>query len=232
MREQLMMLLLAFWQQDVDFLTDVSLMLAGGMGKSDLDIDGFETEIGNLMAKYRGASIKDIQLGAVLQEMTETSLRYEVPLPAQLTLTAKAMAQMQLAAAQLDPDLDPFDVAGRFLMRTVVRQMGSAFDPQTLFYRSQKAKVRILQVVEAVERLIGARPGQKLEVNFRAASLERTVHAAGRRLALGVVAAAALLGTAIMTVSSRVPGWVPITLGAVGALFTLGLLVDLIRGRD
>jgi hypothetical protein len=116
-------------------------------------------------------------------------------------------------------------------MRTVMRQMGSTFDPQTLFYRSQKAKVRILQVVEAVERLIGARPGQKLEVNFRAASLERTVHAAGRRLALGVVAAAALLGTAIVTVSSHVPSWVPVTLGAVGAVFTLALLFDLIRRR-
>jgi predicted unusual protein kinase regulating ubiquinone biosynthesis (AarF/ABC1/UbiB family)/nucleotide-binding universal stress UspA family protein len=232
MREQLMLLLLAFWQQDVDFLTDVSLMLAGGMGKSDLDIQGFQSEIGDLMAKYRTASLKDIQLGPVLQEMTEISLRYEVPLPASLTLTAKAMAQMQLAAAQLDPDLDPFDVAGRFLMRTVLRQTTSVFDPQTLFYKTQKAKVRIFQVVEAVERLIGARPGQKLEVNFRAVSLERTVHAAGRRLALGVVAAAALLGTAIVATSSRVAAWVPITLGAVGAIFTLGLLLDLVRKRN
>jgi ubiquinone biosynthesis protein len=232
MREQLMMLLLAFWQQDVDFLTDVSLMLAGGMGKSDLDIAGFQSEIGDLMAKYRTASLKDIQLGPVLQEMTEISLRYEVPLPASLTLTAKAMAQMQLAAAQLDPELDPFDVAGKFLMRTVIRQRTSFFDPQTLFYKTQKAKVRIFQVVEAVERLIGARPGQKLEVNFRAASLERTVHAAGRRLALGVVAAASLLGTAIVATSNRVAAWVPITLGLVGAVFTLGLLYDLVRHRD
>ncbi|MEA2521133.1 MAG: ubiquinone biosynthesis protein [Actinomycetota bacterium] len=232
MREQLMMLLLAFWQQDVDFLTDVSLMLAGGMGKSDLDIGGFQREIGDLMAKYRTASLKDIQLGPVLQEMTEISLRYEVPLPASLTLTAKAMAQMQLAAAQLDPELDPFDVAGKFLMRTVLKQATHAFDPQTLFYRTQKAKVRFLQVVEAVERLIGARPGQKLEVNFRAASLERTVHVAGRRLALGVVSAAALLGTAIVASSARVAAWVPITLGAIGGAFTLALLVDLIRKRD
>ena len=232
MREQLMMLLLAFWQQDVDFLTDVSLMLAGGMNKSDLDITGFQSEIGDLMAKYRTASLKDIQLGPVLQEMTEISLRYEVPLPASLTLTAKAMAQMQLAAAQLDPELDPFDVAGKFLMRTVMRQSTSFFDPQTLFYKTQKAKVRIQQVVEAVERLIGARPGEKLQVNFRAASLERTVHAAGRRLALGVVAAAALLGTAIMSTSQRVETWVPISLGTIGAIFTLGLVVDLIRKHD
>ena len=41
MREQLMLLLMAFWQEDVGFLTDVSLMLAGAVDRSDLDVDAF-----------------------------------------------------------------------------------------------------------------------------------------------------------------------------------------------
>ena len=119
MREQLMLLLMAFWQEDVPFLTDVSLMLAGAMDRTDLDVDAFGGEIGEMVAKYRTASLSDIQLGPILQEMTEISLRHEVPLPASLALTGKALAQMQLATAELDPDLDPFDVAGSFLMRAV-----------------------------------------------------------------------------------------------------------------
>ncbi len=54
---------------------------------------------------------------------------------------------------------------------------------------------------------------------------------AGRRLALGVVAAASLLGTAITATSARVADWIPITLGAVGLVFTMGLLADLFRDR-
>jgi predicted unusual protein kinase regulating ubiquinone biosynthesis (AarF/ABC1/UbiB family) len=231
MREQMMLLLLAFWQEDVGFLTDVSLMLAGAVDRSDLDVAAFQSEIGELMAKYRSASLADIQLGPALQDMTEISLRHHVPLPASLTLTGKALAQMQLAAAQLDPAVDPFDVAGKFLMKNVLTGMGAKIDPKVLFYQSQRMKVRAMKVIEAVERLIGARPGQKLEVNFRAASLETTVRRAGRHLALGVVAGAALLGTAIVSVSDRVPAWVPATLGVVGAVFTLGLLVDIVRSR-
>ena len=136
---------------------------------------------------------------------------------------------MQMATAQLDPELDPFDVAGKFLMRSVMRQMGGKADLKTLFYQSQKMKVRFTRVIEAVERLIGARPGQKLEVNFRATTLESTVRAAGRRLAVGIVAGAAILGTAVTAVSGKVSWWVPASLGAVGAIFTLGLFVDLIR---
>jgi ubiquinone biosynthesis protein len=229
MRETMMLLLMAFWQEDVGFLTDVSLMLSGAIDRSDLDVDAFQEEIGALMGKYRGASLKDIQLGPVLQEMTEISLRHGVPLPASLTLTAKALAQMQLAAAQLDPEVDPFDVAGRFLMRSVLKGMGAKTDPKALFYQTQRLKVRFMRVVEAVERLIGARPGQKLEVNFRATTLEQTIRRAGRRLALALTAGAAILGTALTAVSEKVASWVPVAFGVSAFLLTLALVVDLLR---
>ena len=51
MREQLMLLLMAFWQEDVGFLTDVTLMLSGAIDRNDLDVDAFRGEIGELMAK-------------------------------------------------------------------------------------------------------------------------------------------------------------------------------------
>ncbi len=234
MREQMMLLLMAFWQEDVGFLTDVSLMLSGAIDRSDLDVDAFQAEIGELMVRYRGASLKDIQLGPVLQEMTEISLRHGVPLPASLALIGKSMAQMQLAAAQLDPDIDPFDVAGKFLMRSVLGGMGSKADPKALFYQAQRFRVRAARVIEAVERLIGARPGQKLEVNFRAATLETTIRRAGRRLALSLTAGAAILGSALTVTSDRAPTWVPFAFGALGVSLTLALIVDLIRkrGRD
>jgi ubiquinone biosynthesis protein len=232
MRESMMLLLMAFWQEDVGFLTDVSLMLSGAIDRSDLDVEAFQGEIGALMVKYRGASLKDIQLGPVLQEMTEISLRHGVPLPASLTLTAKALSQMQLAAAQLDPTVDPFDVAGRFLMRSVIRGMGAKTDPKALFYQSQRLKVRFMRVVEAVERLIGARPGQKLEVNFRATTLETTIRRAGRRLALALTAGAAMLGTALTAVSDKVTWWLPVAFGAAAFVLTVGLVVDLARKRE
>jgi predicted unusual protein kinase regulating ubiquinone biosynthesis (AarF/ABC1/UbiB family)/nucleotide-binding universal stress UspA family protein len=232
MREQLMLLLMAFSQDDVGFLTDVTLMLANAIERSDLDVDRFQTEIGSIMARHRTSSLKDIQLGPILQEMTEISVRHGVPLPASLALTGKALAQMQLATAQLDPDLDPFEVAGKFLMRSLLKGMAGTLDPKAVFYQSQKFKVRALRVVEAIERMIGARPGQKMEINFRAAPLEATVRRAGRHLALGLTAGAAILASGLTAISTRVPGWVPITFGIVGALLTAGMLLDLFRSRS
>jgi ubiquinone biosynthesis protein len=205
--------------------------LAGGADRADLDARAFQEELGGVMAKYRNVSLREIQLGPILQEITEISIRHNVPLPASLALTGKAMAQMQLATAELDPDIDPFEVAGAYLMRGVTRRVRDRLDPKKLFYEGQKVKVRLSRLAEAFERLAGARPGPKLQVNFTAERLEDTVRRVGRRLSIGIIAGAALLGTAITAASERVAAWIPVSLGVIAAGFTTLLVGDLLRRR-
>jgi predicted unusual protein kinase regulating ubiquinone biosynthesis (AarF/ABC1/UbiB family) len=226
------MLLLAFWQEDLGFLTEVTFMLAHGSDRADIDVEQFQAELGSLMAAYRNVPLKEIQLGPIMQQMTAIALRHRIPLPASMTLTAKAMAQVQLATSQLDPELDPFDVAGRFLMRTLTGQIRARFDPRQLFYQTQKLRVRSARLMEALERLVGARPGPRMQVNFGAEKLEAAVRRAGYRLALGVTSAGALLGAAITASSARAPGWVTSALLVTGGVFILAMLRDLFRRRS
>ncbi|MBX3301429.1 MAG: universal stress protein [Nitrospira sp.] len=230
-REHLLLLLMALWKEDTVFLSDITLMMAGSLDRSDLNVPQFQSEIGAMIAKYRKAALADMQIGPLLQEMSAIGFRHGVPLPASLTLASKALAQVQLATAQLDPKLDPYDVAGKFLMRLMMKRMGAALDPKSLVYQSQKLKVRAERVIEAIEHLIGARPGQKLVVNFKANSLEEMVRRTGRRLALGLTAAASILASGLTATSATVAGWIPITFGIVAGLLIVGFVLDLMRGR-
>lgn len=230
-REHLLLLLMALWKEDVVFLSDVTLMMTGSLDRNDLDVPRFQSEIGEVMAKYRKAALAEMQIGPLLQEMSAIGFRHGVPLPASLTLAAKALAQVQLATANLDPTLDPYDVAGKFLTRVMIKRMGAALDPKALLYQSQKLKVRAERVIEAIEHLIGARPGQKLVVNFQANSLEEMVRLTGRRLTLGLTAAASILASGFTATSATVAGWIPTTFGIAAGLLTVGLVLDLIRGR-
>jgi predicted unusual protein kinase regulating ubiquinone biosynthesis (AarF/ABC1/UbiB family)/nucleotide-binding universal stress UspA family protein len=228
-RDMLLLLLMAFWQEDAPFLSDVVLMLSGQDQRSDIDIDRFERELGELLGRYRHASLQDIQLGPILQEITEISVRYGVQVPASLALIGKALAQMQLAVSTLDPALDPFKVAGTFVVQTLTRQLRERVSPRRLFYDAQKARVRLVRLVESIERLAGARPGPRLQVHFRGTeALEQTVRRAGRRIAVAAAAGGALVATALTT-GGETAGWVPMTLGAVGGTLTAGLVLDLIR---
>ena len=91
---------------------------------------------------------------------------------------------------------------------------------------------RAERLVEAFERISGARPGGRLQVDVRGISpLERTIRIAARRVSLAVTAGSALVATGATAAAAHVAGWVPITLGSVGGAFTALLLIDLLRGR-
>ena len=230
-REHLLLLLMALWKEDTVFLSDITLMMTGSLDRSDLNVHRFQSEIGDMMAKYRKAALADMQIGPLLQEMSAIGFRHGVPLPASLTLASKALAQVQLATARLDPTLDPYDVAGKFLMRLMLKRVGAALDPKALVYQSQKLKVRVERVIEAIEHLIGARPGQKLVVNFKANSLEDMVRLTGRRLALGLTAAATILASGLTATSETVADWVSVSFGIAAGLLIVGLILELMRGR-
>jgi ubiquinone biosynthesis protein len=231
-RELMLLMLMAFWQEDIPFLSEVVLLLAGDDVPEGLDMRTFEHELGVLMAPYRHASLKEIQLGPMLQGITELASRHDVRLPAALALTGKALAQMQLATAELDPQLDPFSVVGGFLFRAFGDRFRAGADPKRLFYEAQKLRVRATRLVIAFERMTGARPGPRFQVDFRGTGpLEETIRRAARRLALAATGGAAIVATGFTASTDQVDAWVPITLGSTGGALIVLMFGDLFLRR-
>jgi predicted unusual protein kinase regulating ubiquinone biosynthesis (AarF/ABC1/UbiB family)/nucleotide-binding universal stress UspA family protein len=234
LRELILLILLAFSQRDAAFLSEVVLVLADGDGRGDaVDFAAFREDMEHLIARYRDLSLRELRLGPILQEVTEISVRRNVRVPASLTLTGKAFGQMQMTAAELDPDLDLFSVAESFVLRNTLRQLTSGLDPKKIFYETQKARVRLVRLLEAVEGAVGARPGARLQVDFRGTEpLEDTIDQASRRLSFALGLGGTLVATAITANSTQAPRWVLATMGSIGSALAAGLLIDRSRRRE
>jgi predicted unusual protein kinase regulating ubiquinone biosynthesis (AarF/ABC1/UbiB family) len=197
-RGLMLLILLAFAEGDAPFLAEATLMLAGevpGGADADVDRDRLGADLAALLRRQReGGTLDAVRLGPIVQEMTEISLRHGVPLPASMALTGKALAQVQLAAAALDPELDPFAVAGRFVVSAFGEALRRQTDPRHLVYEAQKARLRFVRLAEAVERAAGARPGGNIRVDFVGTeNLVAAINRTGRWLGLGFMAAGALV---------------------------------------
>jgi len=202
-RELLSLLLFALWRNDPGLLADVALMLAGGGPPVG---PGFEKELGELLTRYHDAPLAEISLGVVLQEMTQTALRYSVKLPASLVLSSKAMAQMQLAVAELDPTLDPVAVAGSFVSRLMLDRLRKQLDPRKLASEFARFRMRATRLLEALEHVTAAQPGPGNGINLRGTrEIEKAIHRAGWRIASGLVLAGAL-GAGALRASIRASG--------------------------
>ena len=232
LRESLLLLLLAFWQEDAGFLAELMLALSPERPHAEFDLDGYRDELAALVARYRHLSLHELRLGPLLEEMTQISVRHHVRLPASLALVGKAFGQVQSTVASLDPTLDPFTVAEAFYLRQLGASLRRSANPRALLYAAQKLRVRAQQLLEGMERTVGARPGSGLEVQAQGVlELERAIEHAGRRLALGLCGATALIGTTVTATASNRPRWAAPTFAAASAVLVGGLLADVIRRR-
>jgi len=198
MRSKVILLLLAFWRGDAEFLGDVLLMLSDEQRTTPVDRDALTAELAAAIERFGGGSIADLEIGAMLVGIMEVATRHSIRMPPALALSGKAFSQMQLAVGQLAPSLDPFALASKFLLNNTRRQVLKNLDPQRLYYNSQKLALRASRVVEALERVSGARPGGPgFQVSVSGVQgLENTVERAGRRITL-VAGAGVLLAAAV-----------------------------------
>jgi len=117
-------------------------------------------------------------------------------------------------------------------MKNLFTRAQAGIEPKRLFYDVQKLKVRGERLVESFERISGARPGQRLQVDIRGIKpLEQTIRIVSRQLALAITAGSALVACGATAAAQHVARWVPITLGVVGGTLALILFADLIRRR-
>jgi ubiquinone biosynthesis protein len=232
LRGSMLLLLLAFWQDDSAFLAELLVGLSSQRPHPEFDPEGFQEALAAIVARYRNLSLSELRLGPLLEELTEVSIRHHVRLPASLALVGKAFGQMQLTVAELDPTLDPFSAAESFYLRQLIGQLRRSANPRQLLLDAQKVRVRASRLLEGVERAIGVRPGGGLQVDQRGREeMERAIGQASRRLALGLTSATAMVATAVTASATHAAGWTTPTFAAAAGLLTGGLLIDILRRR-
>jgi predicted unusual protein kinase regulating ubiquinone biosynthesis (AarF/ABC1/UbiB family) len=197
LRAKVILLLLAFWRGDAELLGEVLIMLSDEQRTAPVDRDALTAELAVAIERFRGDSLQEMEIGAMLMGIFEVATRHRIRLPPALALGGKAFSQMQLAVGQLAPSLDPFALASRFLVKNARRQALRQLDPQSLYYNSQRLILRTNRLLESLERATGARPGAGLQVGVTGThGLERAVDQAGRRLARVVGGGIVALGAA------------------------------------
>jgi hypothetical protein len=106
-------------------------------------------------------------------------------------------------------------------------------DPTRIFYEGQKTMMRVRRFVQAAERMVGARPGRRLEIELPAiSSLETTIRRSVRRLCLAAGASASIVATGFAASSSSAPDWLGTTLGIAAAALSGLLIADFIWPRS
>ncbi|HRN62840.1 MAG TPA: AarF/UbiB family protein [Luteimonas sp.] len=235
-RFQIVRLLHGLVSQDTAAVADV--LVDWTEDNPDIDEGRLQESVGSFVDQYRGVPLKDLRMGAMLNDVASILRQNGLALPSDLALMIKAFLTLEGMGRQLDPD---FDMAGEtrpFLERAMLAR----YSPRALARRGRRTLMGALDLARDMprdlHRLLQAARRGKLRVHVDVDSLRAfgdQVDRAVSRLTMGVVVAALIVGSSIVLNSAggvtssglRILG----TVGFVGAaLGGVWVLVSIWRG--
>jgi ubiquinone biosynthesis protein len=205
------------------------------------DIESLRRDVAELMDKYYGASLNQVQVSELVREITEISAKYRIRTNRQLSLLGKVLAGIEGVGRQLDPDFSITPLIEPFVERLIAQRIS----PRKILSRSAQIAKDYADLMTtlpqdlrtALEKVKSGR----LRIEFKHVGLENIVPGLERsssRLAFAMIIAALVVGSALIMQSEPAIGpsvlGIPV-IGALGyfiaAVSGLWLLVTIIRNR-
>ena len=211
----------------------VARILLGWSTDSRAEHEALEQDVGEFIDVYHGVPLEQLDMTAMISDVTTVLRRHHLILPPDLVLMFKAFITLEGMGRSLDPDFDMASEAAP-IVEAILRRH---YSPSNVARRLQKNLVDTLKVLgnlpDDLSRLLRAARRGRIEVHVDVNSLNDVsarLDKAVSRLTLGIVTAALIIGSAIaMNVDSTdtgVPvlgllGFVGAALGGVWLLFSI-----------
>lgn len=183
-------------------------------------------DVADLLANYDNLQLKDVRVGALLNDIASVIRDNSLVLPADLTLLFKAMITLEGLAQQLDPS---FQLATQLtpLVRDVIAKR---YTPEALVKRGQRSVKEAFEVVSGLPRDLAklmreVRRGRlRIDLDLkRLDSFGQQIDRASNRITMGILTASLVIGSSIvMTVNGwRFMGFIGFLLAFLNSLWVI-----------
>lgn len=204
-RYQLAVLLHGLVSHDAEKVVEVLLDWSGG---AEIDSGTLQPEIDAFVDQYQGVPLKSLDLAAMLSDLIAILREHGLALPPDLALLIKAFITLEGMGRQLDPDFDMAGEAAPFLERVLLAHAM----PGALVRRGWRSVSNALGLLASLpqdlRQLLRAARRGKLQVQVEVLPLKQfgdRLDRAASRLAISVVTAALIVGSAIVITVEREP---------------------------
>lgn len=144
-RKILLNLLNAFINEDIDaIITSFKKLNIIKHDDNKLDEAALKRDLFDLLDKYFGMPLKYFDFKEISQELFRTVYKYNLSLPADLTLMLKAISTVENTGKQLDPNFDIYATIESFIRENFL----SKLSPSYIFNKSKRALAQSVDILE------------------------------------------------------------------------------------
>lgn len=233
MREQIVHLLMALADNRGDDAAEV--LVEVGDPLSDFDRVAYTREIAALIARNYDLAIGEVEAGKVLYEMINISYQQGLRMPAELTLLAKALFNLDHVTRSLDPLFSPIEAIRDYANQLVAERARRDFSPRRLFEIATQSTDLLATLPHRLEVITQRLAAGEFETRVdvpQVAVLSTSLQKVANRIFSGLVLAAIVIASAMLLEYRPVLGTTGfIIAGAIGLFMVFNiLLTDRHRG--
>ena len=228
MREQIVHLLMALADNRGDDAAEVLVELGDPL--SDFDRTTYSREIAGLIARNYDLSIGEVEAGRVLYEMISISYQNGLRLPAELTLLAKALFNLDHVTRALDPLFSPISSIRDYANQLAAERARKDFSPRRLFQIATQSTELLATLPHRLELITQRLAAGEFEIRADMPQVEvmsRGLLKVANRIFTGLVLAAIVVASAMLFQHQRFIGMAGfIIAGALGLWMVLNIMVS------
>ena len=228
LKEECINLLLGMIDYDAEAVTRA--LLAIGIGTRFIRREDLIRDVARLEKKYYGMPLAQIKLGEAMAELLELSTRYQVRVPAELSLVVKMLMTIESIVTQLDPQISLVKIAGPYGRRVLMHR----YSPRhlaTLARHSAQGYARLARdLPDELERILDLVSEGEIKLKMEINNMEKVAakfDVMSNRVSLAIILASLLMGTALIAddANSVILARLPVVELGFLAAFVLGLFL-------
>lgn len=229
-REQLIDLLLAISQQNVD--AAVKLVLQLGESGREIDRPLLQVDMRDFVVNYYGIELERLNVGRMLSDFVGILSNHGIRCPGSLMLLIRALVTLEGIGRSLDP---AFNLASH-LQPFVERLVRARYHPSRLAERMWFESKQMLEVAHDIPRHVN-RTLRKLSEDDLRIQLEHRnldhfileLERSSNRLVVGMVVAALIVASALILAGKVSSVWISVPMYVLSSLLAIWLIFGIFR---
>jgi predicted unusual protein kinase regulating ubiquinone biosynthesis (AarF/ABC1/UbiB family) len=199
MQENLLKLLMAVGEGNDETAADIVIHIsqpAEGFNPSE-----FRRHIAQIMHLQQNQSLRQLNAGRSLMEVSHSAIKSGLHVPSELTLLGKTLLQLDEVGKILAPAFDPFAAIRRNAAGLMARRVQKNFTQGGVFTSLLEMKDFVTGLPTRLNRLMDGLVNSEIEVKVRSMDAQTVVagfQKIANRIAAGIILASLILGAALL----------------------------------
>ncbi|MBS3100738.1 AarF/ABC1/UbiB kinase family protein [Candidatus Woesearchaeota archaeon] len=192
-------LLYGIAEQDEELVMDA--LIGIGMESGDIDYGQLKTDIAFTIQPLQGASIRDVKISKVLEELLDIALRHKLRIPASFVLFGKTIITLEGVAIEYDPNFKIIETAKPFIEKVIARRKSPLYMWKSFVHNIDRYRKFAEDFPEKAEKALDRIQRGTIKVDIEDTDIKKLsleIDRSSNRVAYGLLIASLLIASAIL----------------------------------